>query len=434
MRRRGTALLLCMLMMFLICACGAGGSGAGETGDTEQQTAAAAQEDGFDLTPHTKPDGSKYQLAFMDYDEYLPSSRLFFYILKGLEEMGWIRRGSIPFTAAEIEENSIWVDQMYEKLLEADLGEYVEFSRNGFFYQAYTDEEEIKKTLTEHAGRGIDLILASGTDAGLFVKDLGLDIPLLDFSATDPVSSGIIDSATEGTGSPLIWAQVEPSLPLRQLRYYYSLKPFQKLGTIIYKDEIISGVPDIEASSREIGFELVKYFIQAQQRETEEELDAYYDLVLSKIREIIAEGIDAFFLPVDLINDIDRLPQLLEPFYEKNIPVYLMDDVAAVHAGVLMLISASGFLDGFATPLVTDKFMSLKVVSESVDESTALIFSVVLSSILLTVAPMIAELMVLPGNGIFSPMMIGAIVYLAAAMLLLFFGRETRRSKENENA
>ena len=96
---------------------------------------------------------------------------------------------------------------------------------------------------------------------------------------------------------------------------------------------------------------------------------------------------------------------------------------------VIMIIISStvlGFLDGFATPLVTDKFMDLKVVKESVDESTALIFSVVLTYVLLTFAPMVAELLLLPGKGAFSPMLIGVAVYAAAAVVLFLSGGKKR--------
>ena len=80
-----------------------------------------------------------------------------------------------------------------------------------------------------------------------------------------------------------------------------------------------------------------------------------------------------------------------------------------------------GFLDGFATPLTTDRFMSLRVVRTAVDESTALIFSVVLSYVLLTFAPLVAELMLLPGRGDFSPMLLGAVLYVLVAVVLILF-------------
>ncbi|MBR5420192.1 MAG: MFS transporter [Lachnospiraceae bacterium] len=88
---------------------------------------------------------------------------------------------------------------------------------------------------------------------------------------------------------------------------------------------------------------------------------------------------------------------------------------------VMIVLSsmALGFLDGFGTPMVTDQFMELKVVKNAVDESTALIFSVVLSYVLLTFAPMIAELMIQPGEGFFTPMNIGACVYAVATVLLI---------------
>jgi hypothetical protein len=88
-----------------------------------------------------------------------------------------------------------------------------------------------------------------------------------------------------------------------------------------------------------------------------------------------------------------------------------------------------GFLDGFATPLTTDRFMSLRVVRTAVDGSTALIFSVVLSYVLLTFAPMVAELMLLPGRGDFSPMLLGAVLYVLVAVVLILF--RDRKEKNN---
>jgi ABC-type uncharacterized transport system substrate-binding protein len=291
--------------------------------------------------PHKKADGSKYRLSLIDYDEYLPSSRQFYYILTGLEERGWIEAGSLPFTAAEIDAQEMAVDQMYEKLLSADLGPYLEFAEGAFHYLAYEKEEKVSDDLVSRAGKDVDLIITSGTSAGVFVKELGLSVPMIDYSATDPVSSGIIESATEGSGNPYVWAQVEPSLPLRQLKYYHSISPFKKLGIIVYGDETISGVPDIKLSASQIGFELVKYNIDECDRETPEQLEAYYALVESRIHDMVNEGIDAFFLTVDLINDLNRLTPLLSAFYEKKIPVYLMDDPEALHRGAMMLISAN---------------------------------------------------------------------------------------------
>ena len=292
--------------------------------------------------PELKKGEPRKRLCIVTYDEYIPFSRQLYFILAGLEETGWIREGSIPYTAVGIEVQKTYLKEMYETLVETDLGPYLEFSPGAFYYLAYEQEDQIAADLEKRVREGdIDLIIATGTSAGVFVKSLNLPVPMIDFSATDPVASGIIDSSTKGSGNPYIWAQVEPSLPLRQLKYYHSIKPFQSLGVIIYGDETISGVPDIEASAREIGFSLTKYNIEEQPRETQAEKEKYYELVEEKIMEMAQEDIDAFFLTVDLINDMEYLLPLLSHFYDKLIPVYLMDDVSVVEAGALMLISAN---------------------------------------------------------------------------------------------
>ena len=150
--------------------------------------------------PHTKPDGSKYRFSYVDYDEYLPASRSLYYILAGLEENGWISEGSLPFDVKDIDAMNMSTREMYAALVEADLGPYIEFAEDAFYYLAYDDRENIEEGLTSRAGSDIDLVITFGTSAGVFVKELGLSIPMVDFSATDPVASGIIESSTEGSG------------------------------------------------------------------------------------------------------------------------------------------------------------------------------------------------------------------------------------------
>ena len=230
---------------------------------------------------------------------------------------------------------------MVDMLTKTDLGPYLSFADQAFFYLGYDDADLIADTLTSRAGKDIDLIITFGTSAGVFVSRLNLPVPMFDFSATDPVASGIIASATEGSGNPMVWAQVEPLPVFRQLKYYYSMCPFRKLGVIVYGDETISGVPDIVYAAENLGFTLCKDNIEEQPRETDEQLDAYYRLVAERISKMASQGINAFYLTVDLINDLTRLKDMLKPFYDRNIPVYLMDDVEAVRNGGLMLISAN---------------------------------------------------------------------------------------------
>lgn len=343
-------LVLSVLMLLLVCMGTVLVGCQKEKSDTAEQNAQTTatvllSEAKTQQAPHTKEDGTKYRIAYLDYDEYLPASRQFYYILAGLEELGWIQTDSLPFTAEEIDAQNLSTRNMYEALLKADLGPYLEFAPDGFFYLAYDDQREVARTLKKRAGADIDLIITFGTSAGIFTKELGLPIPMFDFCATDPVASGIIASATDGSGNPYVWAQVEPVFLYRQLKYYHSLQNFKSLGVIIYGDETISGVPDIMNASRDFGFQLVKYNIEEQPRETPGELERYYRLVQKQIEKMAQEDIDAFFLTIDLINDPDRMEALLQPLYEKNLPIYLMDDVEGVRHGCLMLIAANDLMN-----------------------------------------------------------------------------------------
>lgn len=328
---RAAVFLFCaVLLSWLICGCGP------EDTQPETKEQAAAEEE---YVPAPKEDGSPYRIAYIDYDQYLPSTRQLYYIIRALQEKGWLKDTELPF-----DENTENAMDMLRQLEETDHGEYLSFAVEDSFYIAYEDEEEVKEKLKEDAQAGkIDLFLTSGTNAGLFIKGLDLEVPMLNVASTDPAASGIIESV-EDSGSPYIWAQVEPSVPLRQLKYYHEILPFEKLGAVIYGDEIISAVADQEQAAWEVGFERVQYHIEECPRETEEEKETYYSLVKEYYNKLVYEDqIDAYFLTIDLINDLDRMDGLLEVFYQENIPVFLMDDENALKEGGLMLIAAYDF-------------------------------------------------------------------------------------------
>lgn len=312
----------------------------GCSGQTGKKQVSKQESEELSVTPSRKPDGSKYRIAYVDYDEYLPASQQLYYILSGLKNMGWITCDEFPFTS-----DSMTTQEMIRELSRMDLGEYIEFDEDAFYYLGYTEESEVVKGLRKHIeeDKDIDMVITFGTSAGKLVRDMDLPVPMVDFSATDPVASGIIDSSTEGSGRDMVWAQVEPSMPLRQLKYYHSICPFEKLGIVVYGDETISGVPDIEKARDEVGFELVKYQIPEVERSTKKEKAAYYKEVRRQFEQLCKEGIDAFFLTVDLINDMDQLRDLLQIFYDANIPVYVMDDTGTVENGALMIISTYDF-------------------------------------------------------------------------------------------
>ncbi|MBO5597876.1 MAG: MFS transporter [Oribacterium sp.] len=140
----------------------------------------------------------------------------------------------------------------------------------------------------------------------------------------------------------------------------------------------------------------------------------------------IANGIAGIYIGPSLVSrakaKFGLQPCIAFAFALTSICIFILK-LPPVAVMVIISSMALGFLDGFGTPMVTDRFMSLRIVQSSIDESTSLIFFVVLSYVLLTFAPMIAELMLMQTEGVLSPMLIGAIVYGVAAVLLFLFNR-----------
>ena len=96
--------------------------------------------------------------------------------------------------------------------------------------------------------------------------------------------------------------------------------------------------------------------------------------------------------------------------------------VAKLPPVVIMVIITStilGLNDGLASPLVMDSFLSLKVVTSSINESAAMILYSCIASLAMMAAPIAAELMLLPSKGVISPMMTGAMLYALAGVLIV---------------
>lgn len=291
--------------------------------------------------PCTKPDGSKFRIAYIDYDPYEVASIQLYYVLEGLREMGWITCGRLPFSETED------AKKMMQMVSNMDLGNYIEVESEAIYYIIENDSNQsIQKSLTKHMKeKKIDLIIANGTEAGKFIKnEIELTVPAVVIGCTDPVNSEIIDSSTDGSGNDFIWAHVEPSVALRQLKYYYRLQKFTKLGMIVNGSEEISDVKSCMQAAEETGFEIIKYNISDNVSVASEkkEKEKHQEQVIHDAKQLIEDGIDAYLLTPNLIVDDSEdsiyRKELFEIFYENKIPILGMDRAEDVKYGALMAI------------------------------------------------------------------------------------------------
>ncbi|MGI5883637.1 MAG: ABC transporter substrate binding protein [Candidatus Spyradocola sp.] len=328
---RVLSLLLCMVLVVGLCAC-TSGSVSGQEASVGVTVDGQGQEASY--PPTLQEDGGKLRIGLLDINEYEPASIYLYYVIQGLKNEGWIEFDTLPFT-----ETSMDVVAMVQALSEMDLGPYVEFVGDAAYYSEYQSEEEIVASMQAHidSEEGLDIILAMGTDPGLFMqRHSDLDVNVLVCMATDPVASGIINS-TEDSGDPQVWAQVEPLPYYRQIKFYHNIIPFENIG-MVYTDPVVAGISDYQNGADELGIQITGELVQEQGDMTNEE---YADLLLDTYDSLIERNIDAYMLNADLVTSDMELAPLIEPFLSAGIPVFVQDGENYVREGALLLVAST---------------------------------------------------------------------------------------------
>lgn len=281
-------------------------------------------------TPIAQEDGGKLRIGLLDINEYEPASTYLYYVLEGLKEDGWIDYETLPFTTTNMD-----VVSMMQALSEMDLGPYIEFVGEAAYYMEYESEEEIVQRMQAEidSEEGLDIILAMGTEPGLFMKEHDLNVNTLVCMATDPVAAGIIPSADD-SGDPQLWAQVETLPYARQLRYYHSIIPFENIG-MVYTDPLIVDLNGYEIGAEELGITITKRQITEETAADVSQLQAIYQELIEE------EKIDAYMLNANLIGSDVDVAALLEPFMEAGVPFFVQDGENYVESGGLLLVAST---------------------------------------------------------------------------------------------
>lgn len=326
--------ILCFALLLMMTGCMGSESG---SQNVQQGVTVAEQSQQQNLSPVQQPDGGKLRIGLLDINEYEPASIYLYYVVEGLKKEGWITYDTLPFTPTSMD-----VKAMIQALSEMDLGPYIEFVGDAAYYTDYEEESDIVASMQAHidSEEGLDIILAMGTDPGLFMKKYDLEVNTLVCMATDPVASGIINS-TEDSGDPRIWAQVEPLPYYRQIKFYYDILPCENIG-MVYSDPVVAAISDYQNGADELGVKITKVQIEPQTVQTEEEAQAYSAMLMEIYRDLIEnEKIDAYLLNADLLSSNMDVQPLLDLFAEEGIPVFVQDGENYVREGALLLVAST---------------------------------------------------------------------------------------------
>ncbi len=283
-------------------------------------------------------DGQIY-LGYCQAEKYYEFDYQLYYITDALVQSGALEGVDMEGLTEESSAREIW-DRVCST---QDDSSAVLFAKDG--YMDYSDPEyaDLDDAGTAKAVDSFfershaELILSMGTSGGLMVKD-STDLPYMNFVASDPVASGIVESQ-DSSGDDRAWALVSVGSDRMSLGVMNDIFAPKKLG-IVYADNedayIYSGAENVDAFALENGMTVEKRFVEDEF--PEEEYSLYVKNMRKAHEELAEAGIDVYILTTSVLEDAD-LKYVLEPFMEKGIPSYSINSTQDVHNGAMAAVA-----------------------------------------------------------------------------------------------
>jgi len=279
----------------------------------------------------------KWRIGYVEGEPFVNFSGTLHGLLEGFQAHGWVDGiDEMPFVTGQEDSRSMW-----EWLAAHDTGPYLEFVEDAHysFELEPGTEEDILTRLEEK--NDLDMVIAMGTYAGQILATDTHDVPVMNFSTSNAVDSGIIESE-EDSGKEHIWAHVDPGRDRRLVEVFCDLFEFQTMG-LAYEDSelgrIYSAIDEVEAVAAERGFEVVRRHVD--EPADSDDRERYYREVLAAHTEL-AKEVDAFYLSIAAI-EASRLEELLVPFYKNNVPVFSQLGGEEVASGAVASVNRADF-------------------------------------------------------------------------------------------
>jgi ABC-type uncharacterized transport system substrate-binding protein len=304
-----------------------------------EQFSAKAVVEKFGTSPVLN-DGKKWKIAFYEGG---PHANYYYYLeatIRGLMKFGWIEKADLK----KIQSRKKDTERLWKWLVKKSESDYLEFLEDGYYSANWDDEQRktnrsrlLKRLISEDE---IDLVIAMGTWAGLDLANDEHSVPTIVMSTSDPVESGIIKSQDD-SGYDHVHARVDPYRYERQLRIFYDIIKFKKLG-IAFEDSIYgrsySAIDTVEKVAAEIGFEVVKCHTKSDISDT----DIASQSVIRCFNELSKE-VDAIYVTIQGGVNSESIPELVEIANKNSIPTFSQLGSKEVQQGFLFSISRPGF-------------------------------------------------------------------------------------------
>jgi ABC-type uncharacterized transport system substrate-binding protein len=302
-------------------------------------TAVAAS--GDTLNAPSLNQGKRWRVAYVETGPYANYAGTLYYLLKGLESRGWVKGVErIPYTWGQTDTKEMWSYISSQK----EFSSFIEFVPDSYYSLKSIpgQEGEVVKRFSQK--KDSDLLIVMGTVAGKLMSIEDVQSKIMVFSTSNAVKSGIVKAA-DSSGRQKVWAHLDPVRYKQQLQVFADIFQFKKMG-VVYEDspngKAFAAVDDIEAVAKEKRFEIVRKLVPGTKGIDDQ--DRYFKDLLQAHTELAAE-VDGFYYAVSPAPGIrqEQLYAVLQPFYEKRIPVFAQLGDEDVSRGALLSLARADF-------------------------------------------------------------------------------------------
>ncbi len=289
--------------------------------------------------PQIKAEDQHWRIGYFASDDYADYPKTLRVIAYGLQQLGWIN------ISEEIPEG-LNGKELWSFLSEKTQSEYIEFVGNAWWqtdnFDTKQDSNHARKLILEELKNrtDIDLIIAMGTWAGQDMVSIGVPIPTVVTSTSDPVRAQII-KGPEDSGIDNLHARVQPERYQQQVRLFHEIAQFKKLG-LVYEDsaegKTYSAIDAVEQVAYERNFQIIGCNALSHSIPQEEAIQN-----VLKCYEEISPKIDAAYVTVHRGITLDSIKQIAKILLNARIPSFSMLGAEEVKEGILMSMAQADY-------------------------------------------------------------------------------------------
>jgi len=304
--------------------------------------------------------GKKWRIGYYEggpWQDYRESLKA---VVEGLMDAGWIEKQPLPKVSISDQHATF---PLWNWLSSSLKSQYIEFVADAFWTSDWNEDarKHARKVCIQRLKEGdVDLMFAMGTWAGKDIANNSHAIPTMVMSTSDPIQSGIIQSA-EDSGFDHVHARCDPTRRQRQIRLFHDIIKFKRVGVVYDNTDpngrVMAHLNELEQIGRENGFDVIICAAPDSQKSLQAAIDGYRACVRK-----LAPEVDAFYLSDVRGTEPELLFETIQPLFKHKVPTWSARGSILVKYGALLSVARKNydFLAPFYAEVVARIFNGTK--------------------------------------------------------------------------